>query len=247
MKVPIELLCGLNRTDLLFACVVMAATASKPMSGLNGGTGCLPGIDPFDPNLSISQIFGDHMTGSALLDSIFNTYQVGEKVRLKFFLDNNTPDNDSCPFSSRQQGIARHSQNQRKHAGIKRAYIKSCQARGIVPGVRGECWVSEPLPDQFGRKSGPFLALSFGSLTEAFFASLQIDPTNELLLRTLQRGMEARIFTHKMPESVVKYLVKLHNRFHFGAGVSFIELMQTVPDVAYLHVASTLNGIILSI
>jgi hypothetical protein len=53
----------------------------------------------------------------------------------------------------------------------------------------------------------------------------------------LGRGLEARIFSHKMPDCITKYLVKMHNRFHGGAATSFIELMQSVPDVLCLHYA----------
>ena len=187
--------------------------------------------DPFDAKASVQDIFGD-ISGSLLQDAIFQTYQVGQKLRIPFFLDTTSIDHENFPYASRQPGIVRHTHNQRKRAGVKRAYIKSCQARGIVDGVRGECWCGEPLPDQFGhRGNGPFQALSYGSLCESFYAALQLDPTNPLLQRTLQRGLEVRVFSNKMPDSIAKYLVRLHNRFHGGAGVSFVELMQTVPDV----------------
>lgn len=205
----------------------------KSVASLLGGSG-LPKKtqhDPYDPKASVQDIFGD-MSGSVLQDAIFQTYQVGQKIRIAFFLDNTSTDHEKYPYANRQPGIVRHMHNQRKHAGVKRAYIKSCQARGIVDGVRGECWCGEPLADQFGhRGNGPFQALSYGSLCESFYAALQMDPTNTLLQRTLKRGLEVRVFSNRMPESIAKYLVRLHNRFHGGAGVSFVELMQTVPDV----------------
>ena len=117
---------------------------------------------------------------------------------------------------------------------VKAAYIKSCQARGIVEGVHGECWVGEPVPDSYGQRCGPYQALPFGSLCEAFCTALSQDPANERLRPTLKRGLEARIVSHKMPEAVSKYLVTLHNRFRHGAGVSFVEFGQTVPDAPCL-------------
>ena len=209
--------------------VEIAAPASKAV-------GPLQGVDIYDSNLSIKDIFGD-LSGGSLLDAIFGAYQVGEKTRVKFFLDQNSNDYVNHPFNTRQIGIVRHQHNQRAHAGIKRGYIKSCQSRGIVEGVRGEAWLTEPTPDAYGRRSGPFHALTYGSLCEAYFAALAQDPGNPNLHRTLGRGLEARIFSHKMPDCITKYLVKMHNRFHGGAATSFIELMQSVPDVLCLHYA----------
>ena len=201
-------------------------------AGAKPGSDVKARVDPFDPDASVTDIFGD-MSGGTLLDAIFAQYQVGEKTRIKFFLDTNDVDNEKSPFQYRVHGIVRHLYNQRKHKGIKRAYMKSCQNRGIVEGVRGECWVTEPTPDQFGNRSGPHEALSFGSLCEAYYAALVADPLNPNLLRTLGRGIEVRRFSHKVPPAILKYMVKLHNRFHGGAGVSFIELMQTVPEVTW--------------
>ena len=201
-------------------------------SGSKAIIGPLKGVDPFNPDLSVTDIFGK-LSGSLLLDAIFATYQVGEKSRIKFFIDNNSCDNVAFPFVNRSPNIVRHEFNQRKHEGIKQSYIRSCQSRGIVEGVRGEAWVGEPLPDKFGQKSGAFQALTYGSLTESFYAALSLDPQNDLLLRTLARGLEVRVFSNRMPESVTKYVVKLHNRFHNGAGISFIELMQSVEDVTW--------------
>lgn len=203
-------------------------------SGDGSGPGAKKGVDIYNPDLSVQDIFGD-LNGGNLLDAIFNTYQVGQKQRIQFFLDTNTPDSVNAPFASRMQGIIRHGCNQRTHAGVKRAYVKSCQARGICEGVRGECWVQEPSRSTKSCSTGsPYRALSYGSLLEAFYAALHQEPGNSNLLRTLQRGIEVRIFDSRMPDSISKYLVKLHNRFHGGAGTSFVELMASVPDVAGL-------------
>lgn len=194
--------------------------------------GPVPGVDVYNPNLSIKEIFGD-LSGGSLLDAIFATYQVGEKTRVKFFLDQNSTDHTNFPFHSRQVGIVRHQHNQRMHSGIKKAYVKSCCARGICEGVRGEAWLTEPKPDSFGHRTGPFQALTYGSLCEAFYSALCQEPENQNLHRTLGRGFEARVFSHKLPDSIAKYIVKMHNRFHGGASTNFVELVQVVPDVEF--------------
>ena len=217
-------------------------TMEPPVASPSGAKcGPLPGVDVYNPNLSIKDIFGD-LSGGSLLDAIFATYQVGEKTRVKFFLDQNSTDHTNFPFHSRQVGIVRHQHNQRMHSGIKKAYVKSCCARGIVEGVRGEAWLTEPKPDSFGHRTGPFQALTYGSLCEAFFSALCQEPENQNLHRTLGRGLEARVFSHKLPDSIAKYIVKMHNRFHGGASTNFIELMQVVPDVTLIFLSFCFGG-----
>ena len=176
--------------------------SSGPAAGQNlKKLGSLLGVDPFDNSLSVQEIFGN-LSGSLLLDAIFQTYQIGDnKTRVRFFLDENSTDDTAVPFASRQVGIVRHAFNQRRHAGVKQAYIKSCMARGIVEGVRGECWIGEPKPDALGVRKGPYQALTYGSLLESFYTALNMEPGNPLLIRTLQRGFGvSTLFTQSSRE-----------------------------------------------
>ena len=156
--------------------------------------------------------------------------QVGsEKQRLKFYSDDNSLKGDASsasPFSTRKKAITRHPLNSRFQSGVKQAYIASLKMRGIVEGVRGEAWM-------MGSSTG-YLALSFASLTESFYMALEDDPCNESLLLTLNKGLECRLLSNKMPSNIVRYLVNLHNRFHSGSGTSFVELVKMVPDAVWL-------------
>ena len=113
---------------------------------------------------------------------------------------------------------------------MRAAYIRSVKKRGVVQGVRGELWATQPSPTAEGPRRA-YAALTFGSLTEALYIALEEEPENSLLTLTLTKGGEARIFSHRTPPSVLKYLVNLHNRFHQGASTSFVELVQLVPEV----------------
>ena len=148
---------------------------------------------------------------------------------MRFFEDNN--DADGPPFQTRARLIARHEHNPRQHAGVKAAYVASVKLRGIVDGVRGELWAVQPDPRAANRQFG---ALTFGSLTEAFYQALEEEPTNSQLLLSLAKGLNATVFSFRTPPAVTKYLVKLHNRFHVGAATSFVELVQLVPEVPSL-------------
>ena len=156
---------------------------------------------------------------------------MSDKIRVKLYLDDNTV--DGKPFSTRARAIARHEFNPRQHAGVRAAYIRSVKIRGVVEGVRGELWATQPSPDADG-SNRVYGALTYGSLTEALYAALEEDPKNPQLLLTLNKGLEAKVLSWRTPPSVLKYLVKLHNRFHTGASTSFVELVQLIPEAAGL-------------
>ena len=151
---------------------------------------------------------------------------MGAKTRIPFFLDE----------EKQVRGIQRHSCNPRQHAGVKAQYVASVKLRGIIEGVRGECWCVESDPDATGRRSGPIGALTFGSLTDAFYTALEQDPSNPAIQHTLKRGLEARIINSKTPAAVLRFLVRFHNAFHHGAQTSYLELIAVVPEAAGMHV-----------
>ena len=155
--------------------------------------------------------------------------KVGEKTRINFFADFNDTSNSSIPFERIVRNIERHPHNQRSQKGVRAAYCKSVRMRGVVEGVRGEPWMQQKPPSE--QTSAKYWALSFASLTEAFYVSLVDDPCNELLLLSVRKGLECRILHHRTPALIGKYLVNLHNRFHQGSSTSFVELIQMVPHV----------------
>ncbi|CAJ1419662.1 unnamed protein product, partial [Effrenium voratum] len=70
----------------------------------------------------------------------------------------------------------------------------SARSRGIVESVRGEPWVVRPEPSD---TAGPYKALSFGSLCEAF-AAIEQDSKNENFI--LSQWLERRVIDHRTPE-----------------------------------------------
>ncbi|CAK9026279.1 unnamed protein product [Durusdinium trenchii] len=97
------------------------------------------------------------MNGRSLLEAIWNTYQVGDKQRIKFFADCNEVGQNQVPYAQRVRNIGRHPCNCRQQSGVKATYVASCKHKGIVEGVRGEPWLVTPTPDVLGEKKGPFL------------------------------------------------------------------------------------------
>ena len=168
------------------------------------------------------------------------TSQVGDKARIKFFADTNEVNGESHhahPFDRRVRNIERSTYNGRQQDGVRAEYVKSTKMRGIVENVRGEAWMqqrSSDLVNGTDSKFASFFALSFASLTEAFYTALVDEPSNQNLLLTLSRGLECRILHAKTPPSICRYLVNLHNRFHCGSSTSFVELLTLVPEVSWV-------------
>ena len=159
--------------------------------------------------------------------------QVGaEKQRVKWFADDNSADGIAHPFQHRRRNIQRHPLNARHQSSVRQAYVASCKLRGVCEGVRGEAWIMQPVPSDVVEGHSPYLALSYASLSEAFYQACCEDAGNQCLQISVRKGLEARILSCKTPESVVRLLINLHNKFHFGSGTSWIELIQMVPTVS---------------
>ena len=158
---------------------------------------------------------------------------MGQKTRVQWFADDNTEDCSIRPFDQRKRNVVRHQLNSRQQSSVKAAYIASVKMRGVCEGVRGEAWLVQPEPNtSIGAQQNPFKALSFGSLSEAFFCALNDEPSNTNLIASLRRGLEARILHHSTPNEVLRFLVHIHNSFHSGSGTSFCELISMVPQVS---------------
>ena len=126
--------------------------------------------------------------------------------------------------------------NNRQQRSVKSAYVQSVKARGVCEGVRGEAWMLQPSPqNDVGQQQSPYLALSYGSLSEAYYQALMNDGSNPNLLISLKRGLEVRLLHHRTPPDVIRFLIHYHNGFHAGSGTSFCELIQMVPDVIRLQ------------
>ncbi|CAK9008936.1 Uncharacterized protein SCF082_LOCUS10080 [Durusdinium trenchii] len=200
------------------------------------------GVDIYRSDASVSDIFGD-LKGRILLEAIWTTYQAGirgynvgpEKTRVKFYQESNNAASQAgrrSGFAGQPKNIYRHPLNNRAQNGVRECYKQSVKLRGIVEGVRGEAWLTEPgICPRTGERSGPYEALSYASLVESFFAALEEEPGNQNLLITLSKGLECRVLHHRIPPAIAKYLIHLRNRFHQGSSTSFCELLTMVPDV----------------
>ncbi|CAK8992204.1 unnamed protein product [Durusdinium trenchii] len=197
------------------------AQAGPAGNGGNGGTGDFE-VQPayqYQKDATLSQIFGGKhvVPGRELLDAIMKTYKV--------------PSNKTLPwYQGTQRMISRHPLNNRRQDTVLATYTKSVQQKGIVRGVRGECWLQAPDTDS-GETS--YLALTFATLSEAFYRAYESADRENFpnLLITAKYGLDVIVFDYRTPQSVLQFLITYRNAFHQGAPTSFMEMVLKVPEV----------------
>jgi hypothetical protein len=129
--------------------------------------------------------------------------------------------------ASGQQNIAPHPLNLRQQSQVINEYIMKMKQFGCIPGVRGEAWLVAP-----SAPGEPYLAISWGSLSRAFYAAHLEDPDNVLLQVSAKRGLTgAIVFESGLPDDCVEWLRDWHNQWHSGSGVSFCQTLQLCPKV----------------
>lgn len=98
---------------------------------------------------------------------------------------------------------------------------------GVIDGVRGAPWVVMNSDDV----QGSYLLLSFGTLATAVYKAFEKDPDNANVKRTIAAGLpNAVVFHPRLPKDVIIFLRDLHNKFHEGSSISFVEVLQMVHD-----------------
>ena len=76
---------------------------------------------------------------------------------------------------------------------------------------------------------GAYLLLSFGTLATAVYRAFEKDPDNANVKRTIAAGLpNAVVFHPRLPKDVIIFLRDLHNKFHEGSSISFVEVLQMV-------------------
>lgn len=109
----------------------------------------------FSLGLSMSQSQSHKRMVSGLLE-----------MSIMLFLPLQVPSNKTLPwYQGTQRMISRHPLNNRRQDTVLATYTKSVQQKGIVRGVRGECWLQAPDTDS-GETS--YLALTFATLWLSF-------------------------------------------------------------------------------
>ncbi len=99
--------------------------------------------------------------------------QVGPKTDLMFF------DTDGT------RTIDTHPGNKRNQKAKERRFCKGIICRGLSQAVRGD-----PIMIYNGDRKLPHLAITFGSLSNAFYAAVKLAPTCKNVIHAREQGLE---------------------------------------------------------
>lgn len=174
----------------------------------------------YKKDATLVDIFDGHVQpGREFLDLILSFYKVPSIKTIPFY-----------KADGRQCNIVRHEKNSRRQEIVLATYVASVKSKGIIKGVRGEAWMLAPASED-----GAYQALTFGTLTEAFYRAMdQIGDDKHSypdLCHTASAGLDAVVLDHRTPDSILEFLITYHNAFHKGSTTSFTEMLQKIPDV----------------
>eukprot|EP00973_Karenia_brevis_P015222 2081785-Karenia_brevis.AAC.1 len=100
-------------------------------------------------------------------------------------------------------------------------YVASVFRMGITTGVRGSAWaVVDPV------KPGCYLLLSWGTLAEATYEAIKIDPYNKKLIAAVRKGIPGSTVLKGVPDEIARFLKSFHNAFHSGSSDTMVEFLE---------------------
>lgn len=138
----------------------------------------------------------------------------------------------SVPFinSQGQACLMRHPVNRDSFEKVKESYVVSVLNGGLIEGVRGQAWA---IPDSSSQAPGNerWFLISHATLTEAIYLAQQREPSNRFVIKSLEMGIQAKVFHPNCPKDVCAYLRDLHNLFHKGASITHLEMVERVESI----------------
>jgi hypothetical protein len=137
-------------------------------------------------------------------------------VDLKFFCD-----------GSLDPAIETHPLNKRNQKAKERRFAMGIIKRGLIQSARGD-----PIMVFSKQRQPPHLAITFGSLANAFYLAFSVKPTNPNVLDAKTRGLESVVMLHEdTPPSVIRWCINFFNEFFDGAEASFLDKMKEAGQV----------------
>lgn len=190
--------------------VAKASAASAPPSAALKSMALL-----YNKNATLADLFGD-LDGMQLWSAIRETYQVGPRIDIPFFIDDTDEPN-----------IVTHSLNKRNQKMKERRFAGSIIRRGLAQSARGD-----PVMVYNKDRKPPHGAITFGSLTNAFFLAKSWRPLHPNVLDAVKRGLEAVVMLHEdMPPVIIRWVINFFNSFFDGAEASFLDKMKEANEV----------------
>ena len=202
---------------------VVAMSLSKPVPKSATAKADLKfGTPEPERQFSMEQLFGKFrsiekrfpgLSGRLLDDVIFKCYAIPGKHTIQYYDDDG------------REALHRHRINERHHDAVVEEYVEGILTSGVQPAVRGECWA-------VARKDGymnHYDLISWGTLTISMYEAVRRTVKNGVIANEqVNTSVEAGIpgctlWNPDTPADVMLYLKEYHNKWHKGAGTSFME------------------------
>jgi len=164
----------------------------------------------YEPNLTFEERLGV-AKGSDKMDLINMAYEQNMEgsggITLPWFT------------ASGERNIVKDSINQRNFKCTSAKYIKSLCENGMNYEVRSSPKLRAPL-----QSNGPYRAITFGQLSDAFYEAWAANPENALLRKTLSQGLKGcRVYKMSMPDTITAFVRDYDNLFNDGQKISWWE------------------------
>ena len=164
----------------------------------------------------MSDLFGNTLEGSLLLDEVWDTFSDGfERITIPWLNDKG------------ERNIVKHDSNRAiQETTVLQLKLKMLK-KGVNHGVGGEPWMQYSV----GRTL-PAKALTWNHRVEAFYRAHAEDPTNPFIVQALSKGLiGVRMLRDNVPRSVMEWLVNYHNDWHSGSGFSVVQLIKLAMQI----------------
>lgn len=122
-----------------------------------------------------------------------------------------------------------HADNEREQDSVIDRYVEGIVEYGINGDVRGRCFVLESAPSVSGSRQGPLQCITWGTLTRAAYRAFETKGAEPEVVAAKIAGMEDVCILHaRTPRDVVLWLRDYHNQWHFGSGMTYIQVAWVV-------------------
>ena len=120
-----------------------------------------------------------------------------------------------------------HPDNERHQTVVVESYIESIARQGVVAGVRGK-----PFALLFRGGTPPYLLITWGTLSRAFYEAVRRFPDNHLIQTSLQGGLaDVTLLSERTPPDVYKWVRDYHNQFHGGSSMTCIQVLTETEEI----------------
>ena len=169
----------------------------------------------YHPALTMSQRFGEGVTGRRLWDAALQAYHVMTIQKQDWFDENGEPTLVSDPL------------NLREHEAVEQRYMAGLCQHSLMQDCRGP-----PLARLSAGGTRPLRLIGFATLARAFYRFHALKPENPMLQYALEIGLQnITVISDRTPDVVVAWFRDAHNSWNAGVATTIVQKIGQVEAV----------------